>query len=161
MKKIVLSLAAIVLSTGLFVANAEKPEREHKRKMVKKHMMQDHSPMRGKRAHSRVAQFLTEEQKEVFKKSRIETSKKTQPLKNELRELKAQYVSLISVENPNFKDLDANIDASMEIRTELAKIKARQQVAFKEMLTDEQKLKMENRKKKGPRKGHKQRRAKV
>lgn len=145
MKRIVLSLAILILSTGMYVANAQgNRQSKGKKEMFQKHRMHKMQQHRqGNQKHFKGADFLTAEQKETVKANRIASAKKVQPLKNEIGVLKAEYKVLISTDNPNFKALDANLEKRGEIRTEIAKINMRQQMEFRAMLSDEQLVKLD------------------
>jgi Spy/CpxP family protein refolding chaperone len=78
-----------------------------------------------------------------MKKIRLETAKEVKPLKNELRELQAHQQSLVTADNADMKAIYKNIDKMSDVKTNLAKIMAKQTQEVRSLLTDEQRLKMD------------------
>jgi Spy/CpxP family protein refolding chaperone len=86
---------------------------------------------------------LTDQQKEQIKKMRITHLKEVQPVRNEMRELKAHYKTLTTTENPNIAEINKNIDAQTVAINKLMKLRAAHQQEIRKILTDEQKLLMD------------------
>ena len=87
--------------------------------------------------------FFTEEQKETMKKIHLETAKKVKPLKNELHELAAHQKTLTTSDNADLKAINKNIDKMSEVKTEIAKIMAKQHQEVRSLLNEEQLLKFD------------------
>ena len=86
--------------------------------------------------------LLTDEQKEIFKEIRLKVLKESKPLQDKLRELKAHHQTLVTADEPNMNEIYASIDKMSEVKSELAKIKAKSRVEMASHLTDEQKILM-------------------
>ena len=65
------------------------------------------------------------------------------PLKNQMVELKARERSLLSEEEVDMKAINGNIDEQTALINQIKKLQAEQKVKFRAMLTDEQKMKMD------------------
>lgn len=87
---------------------------------------------------------LTDTQKEAFQKSRVETEKLLQPLRNQLGEAEAHQRTLVTAEKPDMDAISKNIEKIGAIKTEMEKIRTRQQLAIRSQLTEEQRLKFDN-----------------
>lgn len=142
----ILIIAALILSVA---ANAQKPEQRPDRSNRKAMMMQ-----RDFRAQAEKATFFTEEQKEAMKEFRLETAKEMKPLRNQLRELNARQQTLTTATDADLGAIYKNIEKMAEVKTEMAKIRAKQHQKVRGLLTEEQLLKFDSRKqmmqKKGP-----------
>jgi len=86
--------------------------------------------------------LLSDEQKEIFKEIRIKAMKESKPLQDQLRELKAHHQTLVTADEPNMKEIYASIDKMSEVKSALAKIRAKSKVEMASHLTDEQKAQM-------------------
>jgi Spy/CpxP family protein refolding chaperone len=86
---------------------------------------------------------LTDTQAEAVKKMRAEAQKALKPLKNELRELNAKHITLTTADKPDLAAINKSIEKIGDVKVEMAKIKAKQQVEFRALLTDEQLLKLD------------------
>jgi len=106
------------------------------------------------RAQAEKAPFFTEEQKEAMKEIRLETAKKMKPLKNQLREMNARQKTLTTAEDANLDAIYENIEKMSKAKTEMAKIRARQHQEVRELLTEEQLLKFDSRKRMMEKKRH-------
>jgi Spy/CpxP family protein refolding chaperone len=133
----ILMVAVFVISTA---AVAQQTTDQHN-KSKRQEMMKP-----GMKQNAQKANFLTEEQKETLGKLRLETAKEMKPLKNELRELMAHQQTLTTADNADLNAINKNIDKMSDIKSEMAKIKAKQHQAFRSELTEEQLLKFDNRK---------------
>ncbi len=102
-------------------------------------------PMMQNRMHQgqKAMNVFTEEQKTAMKQLRLEHMEATTPLKNELNELKASQKSLMSSESPDQGQINAVIDKITQINGQLLKERAAQQIDFRSLLTDEQRIRMD------------------
>lgn len=135
----ILMVTAILLSTAA-IAQKRMPPKEKEAKMEMTNQK--------KKQFAERADFLTEEQKETVKKLRMETEKELKPFKNELREAMAHQQTLTTADNADLKAINKNIDKMSDIKSEMAKIKAKQHQAFRSQLTEEQLIKFDSRKSK-------------
>jgi Spy/CpxP family protein refolding chaperone len=88
---------------------------------------------------------LTEEQQEAMKTLRAENYKTIKPLKNKMVELKARERTLLSEETVDMKAVYKVIDEQTELSNKMRKIQVAHKVEVKEILTDEQIMKLEQR----------------
>ncbi|HKI89529.1 MAG TPA: Spy/CpxP family protein refolding chaperone [Draconibacterium sp.] len=128
--------ALFVSSAGLAQNPVQRNGRMDRRAMVNKQKM---------RQNFNRDSFLTDEQKEAVKKIKMETAKEMKPLKNQLRELQAHQQTLATADNADLKAIYKNIDKMSEVKAEMAKIMAKQRLEFRSLLTEEQRLKMDQR----------------
>ena len=130
-------MAAFFISSAAFAQNPTlENKRPDKKTMVMKH---------GERQHYRDNSFLTDEQKEAVKKIKLETAKEVKPFKNELRELRAHQQTLATAEKADMKAIYKNIDKMSGVKAEISKIMAKQRQEVRSLLTNEQRLKMDQR----------------
>ncbi len=149
MKKQLITIGlSLIFIFSLSLAQANNPEKRNRCEFKEKGQ---HGMMHGK--------LLTEEQKEIFKEIRIASMKESKAMQDELRELHAHHQTLMTAEKHDLNKIYASIDKMGELKTELAKIKAKARVKMSSHLTDEQKLKMANFHKfqKGKKHGHSKR----
>lgn len=83
---------------------------------------------------------LTDEQKAKIKELHVANYKETNPLRNQLGELKAKQKTLSTAENPDMKAINANIDEITKVMNQLMKSKAAFHQKVRALLTDEQKI---------------------
>ena len=125
----ILMVAALIISTAAAAQKSMSPKnKKYGQEMAEYRMKPDFQK----------TDFLTEEQKEAFKKLRLETAKELKPLKNELRELMAHQQTLATADNADLKAINKNIDKMSEVKADIAKIMARQHQAFRSQLNEEQ-----------------------
>jgi Spy/CpxP family protein refolding chaperone len=86
---------------------------------------------------------LTDAQKEAFKQSRIALQKQIQPLRNELGEAEAHQKTLMTAEKPDLAAINKNIEKIGGLKTEMAKIQAKNHLDMRSQLTEEQRLKFD------------------
>lgn len=134
---IVLMMAALFVSS---VTMAQNPEQKNRR--IDQNDMMKRQEMRQDFGRDLA---LTDEQKEAMKKIRLETAKEVKPLKNELRELQAHQQTLATADNADMKAIYKNIDKMAEVKTKMEKIRAKQRQDIRSLLTEEQRLKMDQR----------------
>jgi len=115
-------LLALLMMTGL---NAQSPRHE--------------------RMGHRFSLDLSEEQKDELNSIKMDHYKKMKPLKNIMAELKAREHTLISEEEVDLKTVNTVIDEQTELINKMKKLQAEHKVKIKSILTDEQVMKLENR----------------
>lgn len=96
---------------------------------------------------------LTAEQQEAMKSLRADHYKTMKPLKNKMGELKARERTLMSEETVDMKSVNKVIDEQTDLTNKMRKIQATHKVGVKEILTDEQEMKLEQRSRYGRNKG--------
>ena len=96
---------------------------------------------------------LTTEQQEAMKTLRADNYKTMKPLKNKMLELKARERTLMSEESVDMKSVNKVIDNQTDLMNQMRKIQATHKVGVKEILTDEQEMKIEQRTRHGRNKG--------
>ncbi|RPI44517.1 MAG: periplasmic heavy metal sensor [Bacteroidetes bacterium] len=99
----------------------------------------------GKGAGPGFALDLDEEQQEQLKNLRLEHYKEMKPLRNQMTELKAREKTLMSEENVDVKALNSVIDSETELLNRIMKIRAEHQISVRDILTDEQVMKLDQR----------------
>jgi hypothetical protein len=105
----------------------------------------NHSMMKGKRDGAQMGNMsripnLSEEQKSMIKELHIAHYKETQPIKNQLQELKARQKSLSTADKPDIKAINANIDDITKLQNKLMKSRAAMHQQVRALLNDEQKM---------------------
>jgi Spy/CpxP family protein refolding chaperone len=95
-----------------------------------------------KREHEN-ALNLTDAQKEAFKQSMLAMQKKLQPIRNELGEAEAHQKTLMTAEKPDLNDINKNIEKIGSLKTEMAKLQAKNRLDLRAQLTEEQRLKFD------------------
>ena len=88
---------------------------------------------------------LTEEQQEEITSLRTQHSKEITPLRNKMAELKARERTLLSEESVDMKAIEKNIDEQTDLMNKMRKLQTRHQLAIKSQLTDEQVMKLQQR----------------
>jgi len=88
---------------------------------------------------------LTEEQQAEITSLRAEHYKAVNPLKNKMAELRAHERTLLSEESVDMKAVNKTIDEQTELSNSIRKLQVKQQVAIKGMLSDEQVMKLQQR----------------
>jgi len=88
---------------------------------------------------------LSTEQQEAMKALRIENYKTLKPLKNKMAELKAKERTLLSEESVDLKAVNKVIDEQTDLSNEMRKIQVGHKGGVKEILTDEQIMKLDQR----------------
>lgn len=88
---------------------------------------------------------LTEEQQSEITALRTEHFKAITPLRNKMAELKARERTLLSEENVDMKAVNKTIDEQTELASSIRKLQVKQQLAIKGLLSDEQLMKMQER----------------
>jgi len=88
---------------------------------------------------------LTEEQQTEITTLRTAHYKTITPLKNKMVELKARERTLLSEESVDIKAVNKTIDEQTDLTNKMRKLQVEQEVAVKTILTDEQVMKMQQR----------------
>lgn len=129
MKKQIILLAIAVISSLPLLAQ----QRPHNQERMQR--------MRSERPERQ--DFLSEEQKEQMKGLREEHMKASTPLHNQLKELRARQNSLMSVESPDRGEINEVLDEINELQGQLQKLSVDQRLNFRELLTEEQRVKVD------------------
>ena len=88
---------------------------------------------------------LTEAQSEEITTLRTEHYKTMKPLRARMVEIKAKERTLLSEESVNLKAVDKVIDQQTDLMNQMRKLQTKHQVAVKNILSDEQVMKLEQR----------------
>jgi len=88
---------------------------------------------------------LTETQKEELSALRTEQYLTMKPLRAKMSEIRAKERTLLAEETVDLKALDKVIDQQTELMNEIRKEQIRHRLAMKEVLTDEQVMQLEQR----------------
>jgi len=99
----------------------------------------------GRKGRNMQKSTLSEEQKEQMKEVRIKHASKTKDLRNELNELQARQKTLVSANQPNKKEVYANIDKMSSIKKELNLTRIDMRLEMRSFLDEEQLLRVGNR----------------
>ncbi len=129
MKKQIILLALAALSSMPLLAQQRPPMQERMQRM------------RAERPERE--SFLTEEQKEQMKALREEHMKTSTPLQNRMKELRARQNSLMSVESPDRGEINEVLEEINGLHGQLQKANVEQRLAFRELLTEEQRIKID------------------
>lgn len=86
---------------------------------------------------------LTEEQQKEIQTMKLANYKEMKPLRAEMNEIKAREKTLMAQEEINKKALNKLIDEQTDLMNKIQKKQLSHKLAFKEILTDEQEMKME------------------
>ncbi len=95
--------------------------------------------------NQKISLDLTGEQQEEMMTLRVEQHKTMKPLRNKMAELKARERTLLSEEKVDMKAVNGIIDEQTELLNGMKKLQAQQKVKVKSILTDEQIMKMDQR----------------
>jgi Spy/CpxP family protein refolding chaperone len=102
----------------------------------------------GKRYEKMGSHFsldLTEAQQEQMTTLRTNHYKVMKPLKNKMVELKASERTLLSEEQVDIKTVNKSIDAQTDLLNKMHKLQVQQKLEMKNILTDEQQMKLDQR----------------
>ena len=83
---------------------------------------------------------LSDAQKEELKTLRVKHYKEMKPIRAEMGELGARQYTLMSQEEVDVKSVNKLIDEKTSLMNEMQKKKVNHQLAFREILTDEQQM---------------------
>jgi len=86
---------------------------------------------------------LTNEQKDAFKKIMLAMKKEIKPIRNEIGEAAAHLKTLTSADKPDINAINKSIDKIGALKIEIAKIRLKNRLDMRALLTDEQRLKAE------------------
>ena len=132
--RIIKSAGVILLAMLITTAMNAQPNRQGGRGM---------GPGEGERSFARLD--LTEAQSEELTSLRTEQYKTMKPLRNLMVELKARERTLLSEESVDLKAVDKVIDQQTDLMNKMRKLQTKHQVTAKSILTDEQVMKLEQR----------------
>ncbi|MCF8294482.1 MAG: Spy/CpxP family protein refolding chaperone [Bacteroidales bacterium] len=88
---------------------------------------------------------LSDDQKAKIKTIQLNHQKEMIQLKNQLREKKARLISLQTMDSPNVKEIDAQIDAIGALKVQIAKKRSQVHLSIRELLTEEQRILFDSR----------------
>jgi Spy/CpxP family protein refolding chaperone len=131
-------LAVLMGLTTVVMAQPNGKDEGKERKRGKQEMCADNQRVPGNGID------LTNAQKEAFQKSRTETEKLVQPLRNQLGEARAHQKTLTTAEKPDMEAINKNIEKMGYLQTEIEKIQTKHRLEMRAQLTEEQRLKMDN-----------------
>jgi len=131
----------LMVLLGLTTASIAQPKENVSEKTFRepKHEMR----MDGERRGPSGELNLTDAQKELFKKSRLDVQKQIQPLRNELGEAEAHQQTLVTAEKPDLAAINNNIEKIGGLKIEIAKVQAKHRLDMRAQLTEEQRLKFD------------------
>lgn len=89
---------------------------------------------------------LTEDQQKQMQQLREAHQKEAKPLFNQLRENRAHYKTLLSADKPDMKAIDKSIDEFTSLQNKIQKSGVQFRMDVRNILTDEQKQKIEDKK---------------
>lgn len=138
MKTKILSL--VLLAAFAFSATTMAQQAEQKRRSPEQREMM---ARRFDEERAKFKDFFTENQQERMKELRLESTKKIQPLRNELNELRAKQRTLTTAEKADLKAIESNIEKMAGVQVEIQKIMAKQHQEIRSMLSDEQRIKFD------------------
>ena len=143
MKKAMIKTAGVVLLAILMVtySNAQS-QRQGGRGMAMGE---------GERSYAKLD--LTEAQSEEITSLRTEHYKNMKPLRAQMLEHKARERTLLSEESVNLKAVDKVIDQQTDLLNQMRKLQTKHRVAVKNVLSDEQVMKLEQRQRHSARMG--------
>ncbi|MCK4630208.1 MAG: Spy/CpxP family protein refolding chaperone [Bacteroidales bacterium] len=87
---------------------------------------------------------MTDEQAEQIKELRLAHYKEVQPLRDQMSELAIKHRNLIRAGNVDTKAINASIDEKTNVMNKLMKKQAEFRAEFRNLLTDEQKMLLDN-----------------
>lgn len=90
---------------------------------------------------------LTEEQLEQMNILKIEHHKVMKPLRNQMAELNARERTLLSEDEVDMKSIHKVIDDQTDLMNKMRKLQAEHKVAARKILTDEQVMKLDQKRK--------------
>jgi len=141
-KRITTTAAFLLAAVMLIGLNAQNPrrgaqgERFQGREFSQKH----------ERSARHVALNLTEDQKEEMKALRVEHYNTMKPLKAKMAELKAREKTLLSEKMVDLKAVNKVIDEQTDLMNTIKKSEVEHRIKARGILTDEQLMKLEQRK---------------
>ncbi len=87
---------------------------------------------------------MTDKQAEQIKELRLAHYKEVQPLRAQMSELAIKHRNLVMAADVDIKAVNASIDENTELMNKLMKKQAEFRVEFRNLLTDEQKMLLDN-----------------
>jgi len=135
-------LSLLIVATLLFslTAMSQEPDRREKLQQRKEIVIR-----RRSLADKDREPFFTKEQKEAIEEIRLNTAKQLKSLRNELNELNAKQKTLSTASDADLDAIYANIEKIYKVKTEIAKLNAKQHQEIRSLLTEDQLLQFDNR----------------
>ena len=131
-------IATVLISTIAFAQRPQSGREPGNRGETQLRFSRDMNP-RAQRM-----QLFTEEQQEAIKNIRLETAKKLKPLQNKLSELEAHQKTLTTADKADMNAIYKNIEEIGGVKTEIAKVQAKERQDVRNLLTEEQLLSFDN-----------------
>lgn len=94
----------------------------------------------GMKMHQSGIPNLTPDQEIKIKEFRTAFQKELQPLRNQMGELKARQKTLTTVDKPDTKAINSNIDEITKLQNQMMKATVNHRLQIRSILNDEQKL---------------------
>ena len=138
MRTTILSLALLLMMVLGVNAQPGNQGNQGMRPGMNKQMPMMSAPQRMAKALN-----LTNEQKDAFKKILLAMQKEIKPIRNEIGEAAAHLKTLTSVDKPDINAINKSIDKIGALKIEIAKIRLKNRLDMRALLTDEQRLKAE------------------
>jgi Spy/CpxP family protein refolding chaperone len=134
-------LSLLIIATLLFSLTAMSQETDKREDLPQRKEM-----IIKRRAIANVDRepFFTAEQKEAIKEIRLDIAKQLKPLRNELNELNARQKTLSTATDADLDAIYANIEKIYKIKTEIAKLNAKQHQEIRSLLTEKQLLQFDS-----------------
>ena len=92
---------------------------------------------------------LTDEQQEKMRDSHLQHAKNSLEINTKMQVLAAEYRGLMTGDDQNLNEIDKNIDARQNLRTEQMKMNSRRKLEIRDLLTEEQKIMFDTRQSRG------------
>lgn len=145
MKTKVLGLFMVAAMLFTISVSAQRPQRQNDVRSWDRERTE-----RNARPGNMRSNLFTDEQKETIKEMRTEIASTVKPLMNELGELEAKQRTLTTGENPDLDAIYKNIESISEVKTEIAKLRAKHNQDIRNILTEEQLLRFDSMKNRRP-----------
>lgn len=129
----------ILMLFAVITAGAQPRGKKHNAKQAPK-------MMKEQRHHKMMNLNLSDDQKEAIKAIHLNAYKEAKSLRDQLRELRAKKQTLVTANKADIKMIDKNVDAMSKVQNQLAKLKARNHQKIRSLLTEEQRIKFDQRK---------------
>jgi len=132
-----LMIVALFASTSLFAQQRQERQRGDEQRMEQR-------AHRGQRPQKPRIPNLTEEQEEQLKTFKVAHEKETLPLKNQLNEAEAHFQTLTTADEINKKEVGRVIETIADLKAELMMKRVDHMEEVKSILTEEQKVALNN-----------------
>lgn len=151
------SLGALFLVFTLFTINIEAQERAKRQRRQNGPRFEQEQRQQREPREPRGPKIpnLTEEQQEQIKAFRLDHAKTTLPIRNQVNELEAKLKTLTSADELNKNEVGRVIDNLSDLKAELMKQRVAHMEDVKSVLTEEQKVVLNNQISRRPQRGRK------